>query len=320
MNNLSFTACSIWLRTKNLNKRNNIEIVNLNKTIKGKEKNYSDFFDIMLDFCKEYNNFVINRYEQKMFKIDTKDIKIEETKKLRYIYLEVNSGGDGIQADIINPETKGVVYTRKREYAETIKFKVYIAIPKGDNVYKGIIMFQNIGQFGIKTITTDYIKAFIEEKLKLMTVVGSICPEIYVDKLLKYEELKKIVYTRNIVSNDKSDTDQIGYGKEERTLTNFVNMNGWKERISAYMNSNDMVYEFENQKYNVVKLITSANGKQRTININNLENLSIIEGIPDSVRNSNGDIEDEKMKKYFTEMAEEYLERMVYNQKQTSHD
>ena len=35
MNNLSLTACSIWIREKNPGKNNTVNIVNLNKKIKG---------------------------------------------------------------------------------------------------------------------------------------------------------------------------------------------------------------------------------------------------------------------------------------------
>lgn len=39
MNNLSLTACSIWIRKKNPSKKNTVNIVNLNKKIKGKKRN-----------------------------------------------------------------------------------------------------------------------------------------------------------------------------------------------------------------------------------------------------------------------------------------
>ncbi len=39
MNNLSLTACSIWIREKNPGKNNTVNIVNLNKKIKGEKRN-----------------------------------------------------------------------------------------------------------------------------------------------------------------------------------------------------------------------------------------------------------------------------------------
>ena len=314
MNNLSLTACSIWIREKNINKNNAIKIINLNKKITGKKKEYNDFFEVLKEFCKRYSrNFVLNDYEQKMFKIETENINVEENEKFRYTYIDINSGGYGIEANIVNTKTNKVLYTRKKEHAETMHFKVFFAVPKGDDTCKGIIIFQNIGQYGIKTITTDYLRKYINDKLNLYTTTGNICPQVFVKKLLDNDGLMKIIYTRNNVSNDKADTDSMGYGKEERIIAGFSNIKKWKEKISSYLNGTNRVYEFEDIDYSGVKFVTSIYGRTRTININNIKNLSIIEGITDEVTNSFGDIDDEKLKNHFIKVTEEYLEHMVYN-------
>lgn len=314
MSNLSLTACSIWIREKNPNKNNSIKTINLNQKITGKKKEYNDFFDLLKNFCEKYSKeFVLNDYEQKMFKIETEDIKVEENEKFKYAYIDINSGGYGVEANIVNTKTNKVLYTRKREHAETIHFRVFFAVPKGENVCKGIIIFQNIGQYGIKTITTEYLKKYINDELNLYTTTGNICPQVFVKKLLDNDGLKKIIYTRNNVSNDKADTESMGYGKEERIITGFSNVKKWKEKISGYFNGTSRIYEFEDIDYSGVKFVTSIYGRIRTININNINNLSIIEGIPDEVSNSFGDIDDEKLKNYFIEVTKEYLEHMIYN-------
>ncbi len=315
MNNLSLTACSIWLREKMpKGKKNEIKIMNLNKKITGNEKEYSDFFELLNNFCiKHSERFIMNDYEQKMFKIETEKIKIEENEKFRYTYIDINSGGYGIEANIVNTKTNKVLYTRKKEHAETIHFRVFFAVPKGEDVCKGIIIFQNIGQYGIKTITTDYLRKYINDELNLYTTTGNICPQVFVKKLLDNDGLMKIIYTRNNVSNDKADTDSMGYGKEERIIAGFSNVKKWKEKISGYFNGTSRIYEFEDIDYSGVKFVTSIYGRTRTININNINNLSIIEGIPDEVVNAFGDIDDKKLKNHFIEVTKEYLEHMVYN-------
>lgn len=145
-----------------------INIVNLNKKIKGEKKEYDDFFELLKDFCQKYSRkFVLNDSEQKMFKVETENINIEENEKFRYTYIDINSGGYGIEANIVNTKTNKILYTRKKEHVETIHFRVFFAVPKDDDTCKGIIIFQNIGQYGIKTITTDYFKKFINEELNL---------------------------------------------------------------------------------------------------------------------------------------------------------
>ena len=314
MNNLSLTACSIWIREKNPSKNNSIRIVNLNQKIIGEKKEYNDFFELLKHFCQRYSKkFVLNDYEQKMFKVETENIVVEENDSFRYSYIDINSGGYGIEANIVNTKTNKILYTRKKEHAETIHFRVFFAVPKGDDTCKGIIIFQNIGQYGIKTITTDYLRKFINEELNLVTTTGNICPQVFVKKLLDNNGLMKIIYTRNNVSNDKADTDTMGYGKEERIIAGFSNIKKWKEMISGYFNGNNRIYEFEDIDYSGVKFVTSIYGRTRTININNINNLSIIEGIPDEVSNSFGDIDDQKLKNHFIEVTKEYLEHMVYN-------
>lgn len=315
MNNLSLTACSVWLREKNPSKKNEIKIINLNKEIVGNEKVYKDFFDVIKSFCIKYGkDFTKNDHEQKMFKIETDEIKIEEDKKFRYTYIDINSGGYGIEASIVNTKTNKILYTRKKEHAETIHFRIFIAIPKGDDVFKGIIIFQNIGQYGIKTITTNYLRKYISDELNLVTITGNICPQVFVKKLLDNGGLMKIIYTRNNISNDKADIDSIGYGKEERVIAGFSNIKKWKEIISSYFNGKNRIYEFEDIDYDEVKFVTSIYGRKRTININNIDNISVIEGIPDDVINSLGDIDDFKLKNHFIKVTNEYLEYMVYNQ------
>ena len=205
-------------------------------------------------------------------------------------------------------------YKRTKEDAEIMKFKVFFAIPKGRGTVKGIILFQNIGQYGIKTITTEYLSKFISKELDLVLTTGNICPEVFVKKLLEHGGLRKIVYTRNNISNDKADIDEIGYGKEERVIMGFSNIKKWVEKLSGYLNGNKRLYEFENIDYNGVKFVTSIYGRERTIDINNINNVSIIEGIPDEIVNSFGDVKDVDLKNHFVKVTSEYLEHMVYNQ------
>ena len=143
MKNLSLTACSIWLREKNPDKSNTIKIINLNKKITGNKKEYSDFFDLLNSFCiKHSEKFIMNDYEQKMFKVETEKIKIEENEKFRYTYIDINSGGYGIEANIVNIKTNKVLYTRKKEYAETIHFRVFLLYPKGMTYVKELLYFK----------------------------------------------------------------------------------------------------------------------------------------------------------------------------------
>lgn len=314
MNNLSLTACSIWLREKHPSKKNTMKTMNLNKKITREEIEYNDFFYIIREFCNQYSDFVEDDYEKKMFKVNTQNITVEENDKFRYTYIEINSGAYGIEAKIVDRENNKIKYKRNKKDAETIDFKVFFAVPKGDDVCKGIILFQNIGQYGIKTITTQYLRKFISDKLNLVTTTGNICPEVFVKKLLENNGLKKITYIRNNISNDKADMEKIGYGKEERSIANFSNVTKWKEIINGYLNGKNRLYEFEEVDYSRVKFVTSIFGRERTVDINNIDKLSIIEELPNEIVNKLGNIDDLKLKEHFIKVTREYLEHMVYNE------
>lgn len=192
MNNLSLTACSIWVREKMpKGSKNEIRIMNLNKAIMGKSKNYSDFFEIIEEFCSQYKRYIINKYDNKLFKIDTNSFIIEENEKFRYTYIDARCGGYGIDADIVNAQNSKIMHKRKKDEAEIMNFRIFFAVPKGTDVCKGIILFQNIGQYGIKTISTYYLRKFISDKLGLMAITGNICPEVFVKKLLDHNAIKK---------------------------------------------------------------------------------------------------------------------------------
>ena len=63
--------------------------------------------------------------------------------------------------------------------------------------------------------------------------------------------------------------------------------------------------------YDNLKLVVDIGGRNRTINIHKLENLSIIEAIPDTIRNEEGNANFTLLIDYFKTVADEYLNEMV---------
>ena len=68
---------------------------------------------------------------------------------------------------------------------------------------------------------------------------------------------------------------------------------------------------FIKQTYENLKLIVDIGGRTRTINLHNLENLSIIESIPDEIKMADGHPNLELLIDHFKKVATEYLEEMV---------
>ena len=71
------------------------------------------------------------------------------------------------------------------------------------------------------------------------------------------------------------------------------------------------MFEFENNSYDTLKVVVDIGGRNRTIDLHNLDNLSIIEAVPDEIRQADGHPDKEMLIEYFKQVASEYLEEMV---------
>ena len=312
MSNYSLTACSFWIRKKNITKSKGMEIYMLNSPLNSDEKVYNDVFSLIKEFCEKSKEYTDDEQGQKVFKVLNDNIVIEEDENIKYTYIEIESGSYGINSNIINKVTKEIIYVRKKDDAETFRFRILFAVPKDENTQKGIILFQNEGQFGVKSLISDFFHKFVSDTINGYTEIGNICPEKVVEKLLENDNVKKIIYIRNNISNDDSDIENKGYGKEERVITKFFDTTWVKSLISSYLHGNNRVYEFENKKYDDFRVVCDVYGKERKFSVNNIDKMSIIEGIPNSILNKNNDIDDEKLKEHFVNVANEYLQHMAY--------
>lgn len=120
---------------------------------------------------------------------------------------------------------------------------------------------------------------------------------------------------KNVKSNDMADNIGVGYGSETREISNLsFNETTWAKimnKIRFVAGGKYNLFEFEQQKYGNLKVIVDIWGRNRTINLHNLENLSIIEGIPDYIRMSDGHPNLPMLIEYFHKVATEYLKEMV---------
>ena len=71
-----------------------------------------------------------------------------------------------------------------------------------------------------------------------------------------------------------------------------------------------MAQRFE---YDNLKVIVDIGGRTRKINLHNIENLSIIEAIPDKIKMADGHPNLTMLIEHFTKVATEYLDEMVLN-------
>lgn len=270
------------------------------------------------DFSNDYLDLDINDLKKKSFSCKYLDRSSFDTDLYRCLTFKIKSGYYGSVSEIIDKETKKSKYKVSNKDIIEKTFYMFIVVPKDNKkviVNKGIILFQNIGAFGVKTITTDLIKDFFSEKYNISIKCLTISPYLFVNKVLKKENIKKLVMIKNHKSDDLTDKYFNGYGTESRTIGNLnFDEHGWTKifsKINNFINSKFNLFEFENINYDIFKIIVSINGKDRVINLNNIENLSIIEDIPNEIKGIDGEVILIDLIEHIKNVIEDYMKEMV---------
>lgn len=321
MLNLSITACSFYL--KKSNSIGNKYIYELNKPIKIKEatpneQQIDNCFELFENFFNKYRGLTSDEESQKVFKCTYNHEKIDTEQFIIYPVV-INSGIYGSSSEIINIRTQKIKYKKNPDDVDIRKFYLFIVFPKDNptvKVQKGMLIFQNIGPYGVKTIITQKLQEFFSSNYNITLNCATIAPSLFIKKVLKKESIKKITVTKNYKSSDSIDNLNIGYGKEIRTYLGLNFSEPIWEKIKNSMlyvsGGKNRLFEFiDNQKYDSVKAIVEIGDRTRTISLNNLENLSIIESIPDEIKDAAGNADKDKLIAHIKNVIKEYLDEMV---------
>ena len=321
MFNLSLTACSFSMRKANSHGID--KIFNLNEPItyidkESKEKVTISVFELFEKFFETYSQSVNDENKQKTFNCTYDKESSSETDSYIYTYVLIKSGNYGSSSEIKNLETQQVVYNKKANEAEEKPFYLFIVIPKDSTnikVQKGIFMFQNVGSYGVKTITTEYMKDYFSDNFNISLNCKTVAPKLFLDKVLKRESIRKLYLTKNHKSYDTADNLSIGYGVETRVLANLhFTIPLWEKishKINHFIAGQYNLFEFESNEYDGLKIEVDIGGTTRKINMRNIDNLSIIERIPDEIRDVDGHPKKDELIDYLQKVTEEYLKEMV---------
>ncbi|MCL2574131.1 MAG: hypothetical protein FWE34_06245 [Defluviitaleaceae bacterium] len=191
-------------------------------------------------------------------------------------------------------------------------------MPKDIAAQKGLIFFQNVGAYGVKTITTESMKKFFRDNYNLSFMYRTISPELFLKKMITPQNIKELKVIKNIKSPDLSDNLKLGKGheKEVRIYSRLSraekHMDSLFEKFRYVAGGKNRLFEYDNSKFdNVSVKVDIGGGKTRTIKLHNLDNLGIIEVIPDSIRMSNGHPVAVELINYFVTATRDYLNVMV---------
>lgn len=321
MYNLSLTACSFHL--KKTNSKGYAKVFNLNTPfdlqLEDYGKNhYEDSSELFISFFENHKTLIKDDSKQQSFRCEYDKKNYRETDMFRMYYIKIYSGIYGSSSDIIDGNTEKIKYKKKSSDIDTRAFYLMIIFPKDNEkvtVQKGMFIFQNVGQFGVKTITTTLMQKFFSNKFGITLKCNTIAPDLFVKKVIRKDNIKKLLMIKNIKSRDLADNIDIGYGSEIREISNLCfNEKTWSkimDKIRYVAGGKYNLFEFEQQNYDNLKVIVEIGGRPRTINLHNLENLSIIEGIPDNIKMADGHPNLPMLIDHFQKVATEYLKEMV---------
>ena len=321
MINLSLTACSFHL--KKANSKGNSQIYNLNHPILVKNPENDDLkfnncAELFFNFFNNHRKLTSYDEKQQAFKCDFHESNYIEEKDFVMYYVKIESGNYGSSSDIFDGKTKSLKYKKMASDIDIRPFYLMVIIPKDNQnvvIQKGMFIFQNVGQYGIKTITTNLMQDFFSSKYRITLKCNTISPSLFIKKVLKKDNIKKIAMIKNRKSSDIADNQSIGYGKEVREISNLNFLpHTWKQIIDKILyvsQGKDNLFEFEQKKYDNLKIEINFGGRSRIINIHNLENVSIIESITDDIKMPDGHPNKDLLINYLKKVAAEYLDEMV---------
>lgn len=164
------------------------EKVIINRLQDGEERTYeyTSAFDLIVDFIGANTDVDDKEVRQQLFNCSFNSTNQGETDTYRYLIFTVYAGYYGYASKLVNRKTKSTVHKKSRDEADVKPFYVVVVIPKDTEISKaqrGLILFQEIGIYGVKTVTTKAMQEFFSKKLGLTFRTQNLAPDFYLKKL-----------------------------------------------------------------------------------------------------------------------------------------
>lgn len=310
----SMTVCSFKLKRK----QSGNDFVCLNEAMpysfNEDSGTFVDFIEAIQIFSNQHTNHIDDTESQKLFKCSFDPINKKSEILFSSIIGEVNSGAYGYESEITD-QNGNVVHVKTPNEADVKKFMVLVYVPKREatEIKKGLLFFENIGQFGVKTITCKHLKEFFSERGYTLET-GNIATQDYLNKILTNGFINQISYIKNNISTDSIDNLITAAGKEIRTfctpsITEYLK----RSIISFSTNRQSSVCEISNIQYDDIKFNITLNGKSKTFSLSNIDKMSLVESLPDRINRLSADTDDYRIsiENFFIESASDYIQNMI---------
>lgn len=308
--------CSFLLRTRRKKKE---VLCDLNAPHCYDEKQYDDVFSMFQAFFNEHSELADDEKHMKMFVVDRNSIKLMNEAAYRVVSFAVESGAYGMEGNITDRTTKRVKYHMERNDANIKRFRCIIYVPQNvDNkiITKGIMIFQSLGAYGVKTITTTYMREFFAQ-LNLTFETRSVSIRAFLEKLFNEGKIYRLTLIKNRVSPDASDNMLITSGREEVSYIKPRLKPDWINRFLEFVDGGkgDNIFEVKDETFEDIKISFKIGQSYRTVGIADIDRFSVEEEIPESVIAKNKK-DDAMLIQHMTETAIAYAEKMVLASKE----
>lgn len=324
MYNLSLTTCSFYIKKSNSKTINGVYFLNDEIiTTDNDEYNINTTVEEMfLSFSTNYVSSIKDEKIKKTFSCEYIEKKSFFTDDYKCLTFKITSGYYGNAGNINNVETKKHMYTISPDDAVERDYYMFVVIPKDSNtvhVNKGLLIFQNTSVFGVKTITTDLIRDFFSNNYNISLICANIAPKLFIDRILKKDKLKQMIMIKNHKSSLDTDNYNYGYGVESRIISKICFSEPmWElllDKINTFIKGKYNLFEFRDENYDKLKLKVDIGGRTRIIDLHNIDNLSVIEGIPDGIKGADGNADIDKLIAFIKDLIIDYMTEMVLEMK-----
>ena len=316
MANCAMLVCSFYLK-KRYSKEDS-KIYNLNHELESNNKDkpfvFKDFWSILELFCEENIVFSDREQAQKMFSVKKDSLTLEEKDTYRAASFVVQSGSYGIESDMTNRHTMEISHHRTEDEADVKSFRCVVYIPKdaGDiEINKGIFVFQSIGTYGVKTITTDIMRAFFAD-FGFTLEIRSVSVNAFLKKLIDQGALNKITLIRNRMSPNVADNILINTGSEEVSYIKPDLRPAWLKKILTIFEKadNEGIVEIpDDEDFDDLSIQFKLGNSTRTVRLKNLDKLSIVEDIPSEIIDKKTDL---PLIRYMINTANAYKNNIIF--------
>lgn len=254
-------------------------------------------------------------YHKKYFGTKKDSFKIEEKNDRIYISFTVICGAYGIKSEITDIDTNEILFKRKVNNADVKDFRIMFAFSKdqkGFKINKGVVLFEVIGQYGVKTITTNKLREFLSNNFHVIPFFYTVSTREAFERLIENGSFKKINLIKNEVSPDFSNILGINCGKEVRTVAvaSIVEKKNFIDKLLNFATSNNEVYEIDD-KYDDISITMDIGGRTKTTSIKDISSLYIIEKLPNDVLDIDGEMNVQKINTAMMQYADDYLNNIV---------